>query len=716
MLTNQIRKKFIDFFVECGHKHLPSSLLIPNNDPSLLFVNSGMVQFKNIFVGLEKTKQATAVTCQKSLRAGGKHNDLDNVGHTTRHHTFFEMLGNFSFGDYFKEQAIYYAWQLLTKEFQINKEKLYITVYHTDEEAENYWRKISGLNSEHIIKITSNDNFWSVGDIGPCGPCSEIFYDHGSSVSGDKPGTVGSEGDRFVEIWNLVFMQFNQIDANTRIELEQKSIDTGMGLERIAAVMQGVVNNYDTDIFKNIILYLEYLTKIPSKGNAKFSHRIIADHIRSICFLISDGVIPSNDGRGYVLRRIIRRALLHVHQLNYSELLLYRLIPKLIELMGETYGELMRNEDLITDVLKQEEERFKTTLDKGIKLLKKELSCVTDNEQLPGNIAFKLYDTYGFPLDLTCDIAKNQNITVDHDGFNLAMEEQKKISSQSWRGAGESKIEKVWFDVYNKFGATEFLGYTFECIQAKVLCLVVNNQIIDQYSALGEEFALITNQTSFYGESGGQLGDIGCAYGVNNKIKVIDTKKFFNKLYVHICILEEGVIRKDDILNLVVDTQYRQDLKKHHTVTHILQSVLRKMLGTHVIQKGSLVTDKYLRFDFSHSKGLTNDELLEVENGVNNIIITNCRVNTALMPIDIAIKEGATALFEEKYDSEVRVVNIIDEKNNHIYSRELCGGTHVDFTGQIGSFKIDRRHEVSLLRIIRIEAMAGKYSLKKSQD
>lgn len=708
--TEEVRSKFISYFALNNHTHVPASSLIPHNDPSLMFVNSGMVQFKNVFTGQEKRAYKTAVTSQKSLRAGGKHNDLENVGYTARHHTFFEMLGNFSFGDYFKEQAIYYAWNLLTKEFELPKEKLYVTVFHTDDEAALYWQKIANLSDERIIRIKTNDNFWSMGDIGPCGPCSEIFYDHGEYVKGGLPSTKDEDGDRFIEIWNMVFMQYEQINKDTRIPLPQQSIDTGMGLERITAVMQNVNNNYDIDLFKEIINFTENIVKVKVEGEAKFSYRVIADHLRASAFLIADGIMPSNEGRGYVLRRIMRRSMRHAHILGSKEPLIYKLLPKLVDLMGDVYPELKRAEEFTASILEQEEIRFKTTLERGLKLLDEETKALTSGSKLSGEIAFKLYDTYGFPLDLTEDILKNRQISVDHAGFDQNMQQQKERARQSWLGSGESKTDQRWFDIKAEFGSTEFLGYTLNEAEGTVIALIKNNSLIDDIKEVGERFLLVSNQTSFYGESGGQMGDIGFITSQNSKIQVINTLKYLGSIIVHECILKKGVIKQGDTANFNIDIRYRQNLKIHHSATHILHAVLHEILGKHVTQKGSLVASDHLRFDISHSKAISGEEINLIEDKVNQIIRDNHKVNTALMSTDEAIKLGAMALFGEKYEQEVRVVSISDD-----YSLELCGGTHVKRTGDIGCFKIISESAIAA-GIRRIEAVCGEFVLKLMRD
>lgn len=710
LTTQQIRTRFIDFFKANDHIHVPSSSLVPHNDPSLMFVNSGMVQFKDVFTGVEKRDYTRATSSQKSVRAGGKHNDLDNVGYTARHHTFFEMLGNFSFGDYFKEEAIYYAWNLLTKEFGLDKNKLYATVYHDDDEAASYWKKIAGFSDERIIRITTNDNFWSMGDTGPCGPCSEIFYDHGDHIPGGLPGTPEQDGDRFIEIWNLVFMQFEQIDKDTRIALPNKSVDTGMGLERISAVIQGVHDNYDIDMFREIIGYTESILKVKAKGDALFSYRVIADHLRSASFLIADGVMPSNEGRGYVLRRIMRRAMRHIHQLGAKEPLMYKLLPKLVDLFGGAYPEIKRAEEFVSSILEQEEERFKKTLDRGLKILEDGSANISKGEKLSGEIAFKLYDTYGFPLDLTEDILKKQGVAVDTEAFNEQMLIQKERARKAWTGSGESKTDSIWFDITSEFGSTEFLGYSLDSAEAKVLCIIVEGALLDQISTKGQKFTLIANQTPFYGESGGQMGDIGVINSPHCKIKVLNTMKYLGKIIGHICQLEDGIISKNDDIKLSIDKSYRRNLKIHHTATHILHAVLREVLGRHITQKGSLVAEDKLRFDISHPKAMTKAEILLVEQKVNQIIRNNSKVTTNLMSTDSAIASGAMALFGEKYDSEVRVVSLgSNDMEVNPYSFELCGGTHASRTGDIGAFKIVSEGAIAA-GIRRIEAVCGEFA------
>ncbi len=711
LTTEVIRSKFISYFIANNHFHVPASSLIPHNDPSLMFVNSGMVQFKNVFTGQETRDYKRATTSQKSLRAGGKHNDLENVGYTARHHTFFEMLGNFSFGDYFKEEAIYYAWDLLTKEFALPKEKLYVTVYHTDDEAALYWKKIANLQDDRIIRIKTHDNFWSMGDTGPCGPCSEIFYDHGEKVAGGLPGTKDEDGDRYIEIWNMVFMQYEQIDANTRTPLPQKSIDTGMGLERISAVLQNVHNNYDTDLFREIIDYTENILSVKAEGEAKFSYRVIADHLRACAFLISDGVMPSNEGRGYVLRRIMRRSMRHAHILGSKEPLMCKLLPKLVDLMGGAYPELKRAEDFTSSILEQEEIRFQSTLERGLKLLDDETKQLSQNSELSGEVAFKLYDTYGFPLDLTEDILKSKKISVDHIGFDNKMQEQKDRARKSWLGSHESKIDKIWFDIKEKHGSTEFLGYTLNEAEGKVLAIIKNNNLVDNIDTLGEKFILISNQTPFYGESGGQMGDIVLIKSASSKIQVVDTTKYLGSIIAHVCILSGGMgIKVGDTLDFIIDTTYRENLKIHHSATHILHAVLHKVLGKHVTQKGSLVAHDRLRFDISHQRALTKEEIQTIEDEVNLVIRNNFKVVTKLMSTDEAIKAGAMALFGEKYDSEVRVVAMGCDSSAP-YSLELCGGTHVSRTGDIGIFKIISENAIAA-GVRRIEAVCGEFVFK----
>lgn len=685
-----IRKTFLNYFKENDHTIVQSSPLVPHNDPTLLFTNAGMVQFKDVFTGLEQRPYTRASTSQKCLRAGGKHNDLDNVGYTARHHTFFEMLGNFSFGNYFKEQAIYHAWNLITKDFAIDAKKLLVTIYADDDEAFQLWGKIAGLSDDKIIRIATADNFWSMGDTGPCGPCSEIFFDHGEQVAGGPPGSKEADGDRFVEIWNLVFMQFEQHPGGSRTVLPKPSIDTGMGLERIAAVLQGVHNNYDTDLFKSLINHSIELTK---KGNPRQSHNVIADHLRASAFLIADGVFPSNEGRGYVLRRIMRRAMRQAYKLGSKEPLMHQLAPTLINLMGEAYPELIRAQDSITYTLKQEEERFRQTLERGLKILKD--TPIIDNK-LPGNVAFKLYDTYGFPLDLTQDILREEGKSVDLVGFNQEMATQKQKARANWAGSGELANEQVWYDLKEKFGQTEFLGYSTEQAEGIVLSLIEDSS----------KTYLLTNQTPFYAESGGQAGDQGSFIAQNNCQGLItDTQKKVGTLHVHFIKIVQGKLSVGDTLKLTVDSVLRQKTAANHSCTHLLHAALRKILGGHVTQKGSLVNSEKLRFDFVHNQALTKDQIKEVENLVNQKILANLPKETKLMSTKLAMESGAMALFGEKYGDEVRVVTFGD------FSTELCGGTHVENTEQIGLFKIISESSVAA-GIRRIEAITGFETIK----
>jgi alanyl-tRNA synthetase len=711
--TNEIRSLFLNYFKKNNHKIVPSSPLIPYNDSSLMFVNSGMVQFKNIFTGEEKVDLKTASSSQKCIRAGGKHNDLDNVGFTARHHTFFEMLGNFSFGDYFKEQAIKLAWDFLTQELCLPKDKLYVTVYHDDIDAFNLWKKIAGFTHDRIIKISTNDNFWSMGDLGPCGPCSEIFYDHGDKIFGGLPGTKDADGDRFVEIWNLVFMQYEQLEGGKRINLPKQSIDTGMGLERISAVVQNLHNNYEIDLFRNLIAASEELSKNKINNDNQASHRIIADHLRSSGFLIADGVMPSNEGRGYVLRRIMRRAMRHVHQLGVREPMMNLMAPYLIKEMGDSYPELIRAKDLIIEVIKQEEEKFGATLSKGLKLLDTELSSLDKGSLFSGEAAFKLYDTYGFPLDITKDIVEGKNIKLDEAGFEVCMKKQKELARKSWVGSGEKIIDEIWFDIYNQYGATEFLGYSNIKAIGNVIAIIEDGKHIEIANAGDKEIIIITNQTPFYGESGGQMGDIGIV--TNDKdlmIEVIDTKKYLGTLHAHVAIVKRGSIEIGSSATLIVDQNHRNELKNNHSATHILHYVMRKRLGSHITQKGSLVSSQRLRFDIANPRAITKEELLLIERDVNDIIRTNTLVDTSIMSVEGAISKGAMALFGEKYNEEVRVVSMGPIDNHSI---ELCGGTHVNATGDIGCFKIISEGAIAS-GVRRIEAVTGKNAIELFQQ
>lgn len=718
---NNVRDVFTKFFTNNGHEHVPASSLVPYHDPSLMFVNSGMVQFKNIFTGLEKRSYNKAVSCQKSLRAGGKHNDLENVGFTARHHTFFEMLGNFSFGDYFKEQAIYYAWNLLTKEYNIDKAKLYVTVYHTDDEAKEYWKKIANLSEDRIISIDTNDNFWSMGDTGPCGPCTEVFYDHGDKIYGGLPGTKESEGDRYVEIWNMVFMEYEQISPERRILLPKKSVDTGMGLERITAVLQGVHDNYDIDLFSNIISFCEAITSVKKDEKNSSYYKVIADHLRAIVFLLADGVMPSNEGRGYVLRRIIRRGVKYIYYLGRKEPLLALVAPFVISLMHECYPEIKRAEDLIISVLQQEEISFFETIDRGMKFLHQEIASSknTNSKYLSGEAAFKLYDTFGFPVDLTLDISKENGINVDEEMFNLKMQEQRRKSQENWLGSGENKVEKLWFDIYNKFGATEFLGYQENKADAKLLALIVDGALQDNSSTVGQKVTLIANQTCFYGESGGQIGDIGYITSSTGRAKIIDCKKQLNKIIAHIAIIESGYLEVGQDIVGEINAENRESLRMYHTATHLLHEILRKVLGNHISQKGSLVANNRLRFDFNHYQPVTSEQIIIIENLVNDIIRQNIVLHNEILPYKQAIESGAIGLFGEKYEEDVRVVTIRDDNDkNIVLSKELCGGTHVKRTGDIGLFKITSEASVAS-GTRRIEALCGsdaiEYMRKKEQ-
>ncbi len=713
--TSAIRSAFLDYFAKHDHKVLPSSSLVPHNDPTLMFTNAGMNQFKNIFTGTEAAPTPPrAATSQKCVRAGGKHNDLDNVGYTARHHTFFEMLGNFSFGDYFKEQAIEHAWTLITKEFAIPAEKLCVTVYHTDDEAFNLWKKIAGLPESKIIRIPTSDNFWAMGDTGPCGPCSEIFYDHGDKIPGGPPGSADQDGDRFIEIWNLVFMQYEQKDKDTRIELPKPSIDTGMGLERLTAVLQGVHDNYDIDLFQALIRSSKELSK-NSDSKHEASHRVIADHLRSSGFLIADGVLPSNEGRGYVLRRIMRRAMRHAHILGCKDPLMYRLVPSLVAAMGDAYGELKRAEALITETLKSEEERFKQTLERGLKLLEEERSKLSQGQSFSGEAAFKLYDTYGFPLDLTEDILRQDKIAVDKVAFDASMAEQKARARAAWSGSGDSKTGAHWFDIKEKHGTTEFLGYVKDSAQGVITALIKDGAEVESLKE-GEKGVVVVNQTPFYAESGGQVGDNGTIATANGTANVSDTQKPLDGLHAHQVTVNKGSLKVGDTAELSIDRARRDRIRANHSATHILHAALRKHLGEHVTQKGSLVAEDRLRFDITHPKQISREELDTVENEVNRIVWQNSDVGTKLMTPEDAIAAGAMALFGEKYGAEVRVLSMGAE-NDLPYSVELCGGTHVNRTGDIGLLKIISEGAVSA-GVRRIEAVtqAGAFNYLANQE
>jgi len=704
--TNDIRRSFLDYFGANGHTIVPSAPLVPHNDPTLMFVNAGMVPFKNVFTGLESRPYSTATSSQKSVRAGGKHNDLDNVGYTARHHTFFEMLGNFSFGDYFKEQAITHAWTLLTKEWGLSPERLTATVYHTDDEAFDLWKKIAGLPEERIIRIPTKDNFWAMGDSGPCGPCSEIFYDHGDHIWGGPPGSPEEDGDRFVEIWNLVFMQYEQ-EANEIVsELPKPSIDTGMGLERIAAVLQGVHDNYDTDTFRALIEESGALTKTATDGAFKASHRVIADHLRSTSFLIADGVLPANEGRGYVLRRIMRRAMRHAHIIGAKEPLMHRLVGSLVSEMGGAYQELVRAQPLIEETLLREETRFRQTLEKGLKLLDEATGDLAEGDTLPGETAFKLYDTYGFPYDLTEDALRSRGLTVDRAGFDAAMAEQKAAARAAWKGSGEKASDEIWFDIAEKAGNTEFIGYSSTEGEGEVLAIVKDGVNFDSATA-GETVTIITNQTPFYGESGGQMGDAGTISSQSGLVAdVEDTAKPLGRLHAHRAKIGAGSVKLGDTVHLSVDVSRRDRIRANHSATHLLHAALRNQLGAHVTQKGSLVAPDRLRFDFSHPEALTHGQIATIESQVNEQIRRNEAVTTRLMTPDDAIAAGAMALFGEKYGDEVRVLSM-GRGDANSYSVELCGGTHVRATGDIAIFKIISESAVSS-GVRRIEALTGE--------
>ena len=706
--VNDIRKAFLDYFAANEHEVVPSSPLVPLNDPTLMFANAGMVQFKNVFTGLESRDYQRAVTSQKCVRAGGKHNDLENVGYTARHHTFFEMLGNFSFGDYFKERAIELAWKLVTKEYGLTEEKLLVTVHSSDEDAAALWRKIAGLSDAKIIRIPTSDNFWAMGDTGPCGPCSEIFYDHGDHIPGGPPGSLDEDGDRFIEIWNLVFMQFEQVAMEERIELPKPSIDTGMGLERIAAVMQGTHDNYETDMMRALMDASAEYSGAALEGKYNVSHRVIADHLRSCSFLIADGVLPSNEGRGYVLRRIMRRGMRHAHLMGCKDPLMWQLLPALIDQMGHAFPELGRAEALIMETLKLEETRFKKLLDRGLSLLDDVTGDMVDGGTLGGEIAFRLYDTYGFPLDLTQDALRPRGISVDTDGFGLAMERQRAEARRAWAGSGDAAEETIWFDVRDELGATDFFGYDAERAEGQVIALVADGRRVDALGT-GDKGFLVTNQTPFYGESGGQIGDTGTIFTEEASVVVKDTQRRVNDLHVHCITISTGTLRVGDDVVMQVDMQRRMAIRANHSATHLVHEALRRRLGGHVTQKGSLVTAERMRFDISHPKAITSEELAQVEDDVNDRVRGNSVVATRLMEPDAAVEAGAMALFGEKYGDEVRVVSMggVDNgKAGGIYSTELCGGTHVRRTGDIGLFKIVSESAVAA-GVRRIEVITG---------
>ena len=710
------RETFKSFFKKNGHELVDSSPLIPQNDPTLMFTNSGMVQFKNVFTGVENRNYKRATTSQKCVRAGGKHNDLENVGYTPRHHTFFEMLGNFSFGDYFKEQAITYAWDLITKDFGLNKDRLCVTVYSDDQEAFNLWKKIANLKEEKIIKISTTDNFWSMGDTGPCGPCSEIFYDHGEHLFGGPPGSKDEDGDRFIEIWNLVFMQFEQISKDKRVPLPKPSVDTGMGLERMAAVLQGTHDNYEIDLFSNLVNLSSEITKTKVDEKTISSHRVISDHLRASCFLIADGLMPSNEGRGYVLRRIMRRAMRHANTLGSKEFVLSKMAEHLIKEMSSEYMELERAQYLIKETIVNEEEKFQSMLSNGMKIIQEETLKIQNNT-LSGDVAFKLYDTYGFPLDLTQDYFKPQNIKVDTEKFYKIMDQRKAEARKSWKGSGSGAINKLWFDLKDKLGPTEFVGYNTDKTEAKILSIIQNEKEIDE-AGDGSEIIIVLNQTCFYAESGGQIGDTGEIITETGKVKVTDTQKFFGNFFIHFGKVLDGVIKNNQDSILSVNTDRKDKIRANHSATHLLHAALRETLGNHVAQRGSYVGPDRLRFDFSHTKQIDPKQIDIINKRVNYFIEQDTNVLTRLMTPEKAIKEGAMALFGEKYGDEVRVVSMGTE-NNKIYSLELCGGTHVKKTSDIGKFQVINESSISS-GVRRIEALRGnelsEYLTKKNNE
>jgi len=695
-----VRKSFLNYFSHKDHKIVDSSNLVPNNDPTLMFTNSGMVQFKNVFTGLEKRDYKRAVTSQKCVRAGGKHNDLENVGYTPRHHTFFEMLGNFSFGDYFKDKAISLAWDLITKEFGLKKDRLYVTVFNEDNDAFNLWKKISGLSQDRIIKISTSDNFWSMGETGPCGPCSEIFYDHGDHLKGGPPGTTNQDGDRFIEIWNLVFMQFEQISKEKRINLPKPSVDTGMGLERISALLQGTHDNYQTDHFKKLISSTSEILKIKTDKENIASFRVISDHLRASSFLIAEGVLPSNEGRGYVLRRIMRRGMRHSHLLGSKEPIFYKILKTLINEMSSSYPELLRAEALISETLKMEEEKFLVLLERGMNILEEETKKVKD--VFPGDVAFKLYDTYGFPLDLTQDVLRHKSIKVDTEAFDQLMTKRREDAKKNWKGSGDSAVDHIWFNIREKLGPTDFLGYETDNSQGVVLSIIHDGKEIEILNE-DKEGIIITNQTPFYGESGGQIGDTGFLFGSKSRFEVTDTQKKLGDLHIHIGKLIKGSISKGDTLDLKIDSERRSNIRAYHSATHLLNEALRRVLGKHVTQKGSFVGPDRLRFDFSHMKPISKDEVNKIENYVNSMVESKGDVRTRLMTPKEAVANGALALFGEKYGDEVRVLSMGNDKDTY-FSTELCGGTHVRNTSEIGNFKIVSQSAIAA-GVRRVEAL-----------
>jgi alanyl-tRNA synthetase len=717
--VNEIRSTFLNYFAANGHAIVPSSPLVPRNDPTLMFTNAGMVQFKNVFTGVEKRPYQRATTSQKCVRAGGKHNDLDNVGYTARHHTFFEMLGNFSFGDYFKDRAIELAWNLVTKEFGLPKEKLTATVYVDDDEAYTLWKKIAGLPESRIVRIAGSDNFWQMGDTGPCGPCSEIFYDHGDKIWGGPPGSAEQDGDRYIEIWNLVFMQFEQLEGGARNALPKPSIDTGAGLERVAAVLQGKHDNYDIDLFVALIRAIAELTGADPQGEQKASLRVIADHLRASSFLIADGVLPSNEGRGYVLRRIMRRAMRHAQLLGAREPLMWRLVWALVREMGQAYPELVRAENLIEETLRLEETRFRKTLERGLAILDEKSGSLKQGDMFDGDTAFTLYDTYGFPLDLTQDALRNRGISVDIASFSDAMERQRAKARAAWAGSGDTATETVWFALREKLGAPEFLGYETETAEGVVSALVKDGQEVTSLKA-GDSGAVVLNQTPFYAESGGQVGDTGVLTGEGVRFRVTDTQKRAGDLFVHLGTVEQGTLKPGIALQLEVDHTRRSSIRAHHSATHLLHEALRQVLGDHIAQRGSMVAPDRLRFDFVHQKPITPDELRQVEDIANDVVLENDEVTTRLMAVDDARESGARALFGEKYGDEVRVVSMGKRVREHGsnalgWSVELCGGTHVRRTGDIGLISITAESAVSS-GVRRIEALTGTHARHHAND
>ncbi len=700
---NEIRNTFLKYFEKNDHKIVKSSNLVPNNDPTLMFANSGMVQFKNVFTGLEKRDYKRATTSQKCVRAGGKHNDLENVGYTPRHHTFFEMLGNFSFGDYFKERAIELAWNLITKDFGLDKNRLYFTVFNEDEEAFKLWKKISGLNENKIIKISTSDNFWSMGETGPCGPCSEIFYDHGDHLKGGLPGSKDQDGDRYIEIWNLVFMQYEQVSKDKRIDLPKPSVDTGMGLERMAALLQGTHDNYKTDHFLKLINSISETVKVKPNENNLSSFRVIADHLRASSFLLAEGVLPSNEGRGYVLRRIMRRGMRHSHLLGSKEPIFFNIFKTLLDEMSKNYPELKRAESLIKETLKMEEEKFLVLLERGMKILDDEISKI--DKVLPGEVAFKLYDTYGFPLDLTEDILKNKSLQVDNKKFDEMMKKSRELAKKNWKGSGDRSVSEIWFNLKEKIGPTEFLGYETNHAEGSITAIVKDDKETQQLKE-GEEGQIILNQTPFYGESGGQVGDKGTITSGENEFEVNDVQKKIGNLFVHFGKVSKGIIKLKDNVELKINSERRQNIRAYHSATHLLHESLRRTLGKHVMQKGSLVAPDRLRFDFSHMKPITDEEMKKIDENVNKFVNSKTEVVTRLMTPEEGIEQGAMALFGEKYGDEVRVV-FMGEEGNKYFSTELCGGTHVKNTSEVGKFKVVSQSSIAA-GVRRVEALRDK--------